>query len=127
MAVHMPARVPSGKMHAHGTGGGMKGNIYAKTDKGREEIATRKYRLPAKLRGLLLMVDGQRSLETLANNVGLVDENVAFLLQDGYIALVATVTPPEPVAPSSPAVPAPLQAELSPVSMHDIYSSRVRY
>jgi hypothetical protein len=76
---------------------------------------------------LLLMVDGQRSLQTLANNVGLVDDNVAFLLQDGYIALVATVAPAEPAAPSSPAVPAPLQAEVSPVSMHDIYSSRVRY
>lgn len=102
----------------------MKGNIYAKTDKGREEIATRKYRLPAKLRGLLLMIDGQRSLEALANNVGLVDDHVAFLLQEDYIALTVMPAPPEPAAPSPLA---PLQAEASTVSMHDIYSSRVRY
>jgi hypothetical protein len=105
----------------------MKGNIYAKTDKGREEIATRKYRLPAKLRGLLLMIDGQRSLEALANHVGLVDDHVAFLLQEDYIALVAMPAPPEPAAPSPIAEPASPQAEASTVSMHDIYSSRVRY
>jgi len=105
----------------------MKGNIYAKTDKGREEIATRKHRLSAKLRGLLLMIDGQRSLEALANHVGLVDDNVAFLLQGQYIALVARPAPSEPAAPSFTAQPAPPPQEATPVSMHDIYSSRVRY
>jgi hypothetical protein len=73
------------------------------------------------------MIDGQRSLETLANHVGLLDDRVAFLLQGEYIALVASLAPPEPEAPASPAQPAPPQEETSPVSMHDIYSSRVRY
>lgn len=105
----------------------MKGTIFAKTDKGREEIATRKHQLPAKLRGLLLMIDGQRSLETLANHVGLVDDHVAFLLQGEYIALVARLAPPEPEAPVSPDQTVPPQEEARSVSMHDIYSSRFRY
>lgn len=65
-------------------------HIYDKTDKGREEIATRKYRVPAKLRSLLLMIDGHRPLEVLRNNfgpLGLTMDQVNELLRDEYIFL----------------------------------------
>ena len=66
-------------------------HIYDKTDKGREEIATRKYHLAAKLRALLVMIDGHRPLEVLMKNfgaLGLAQENVVELLGEGYINLV---------------------------------------
>lgn len=66
-------------------------HIYDKTDKGREEIATRKYHLPAKLRALLVMMDGHRPLEALTKNfgaMGLSSDNVLELLKDEFIVLV---------------------------------------
>ncbi len=66
--------------------------IYDKTDKGREEIATRKYQVPPRLRTLLVMIDGRHSLESLLNNfagLGLSAENVDELLRQEYITLVS--------------------------------------
>ena len=66
-------------------------HIYDKTDKGREEIATRKYHVPAKLRALLVMIDGHRALEVLMKNfgpLGLSQDNVTELLADEFIALI---------------------------------------
>ena len=37
------------------------GAVFAKTDKGREEISQRSYGLPPRLRALLVMIDGQTS------------------------------------------------------------------
>ena len=79
-------------------------HIYDKTEKGREEIATRKYHLAAKLRALLVMIDGRRPLEVLMKNfgaLGLSQENVTELLGEGYISLVDAGEPeatPEPLA-----------------------------
>jgi hypothetical protein len=109
----------------------MLGNIYEKTDKGRAEIATRQNRLPARLRTLLLLIDGKRPLGSLANNFGppdLTAENAAILLRADLIALVrapvvAAAPAPAPVA----AVAAPRDVAAAPVNMHDIYSSRRRY
>jgi hypothetical protein len=66
--------------------------IYDKTDQGREEIATRKYQLPPKLRTLLVMIDGRHTLESLLKNfavLGLSKDNVDELARQGFIALVA--------------------------------------
>lgn len=74
-------------------------HIYDKTDKGREEIATRKYHIPAKLRSLLVMIDGHRPLEVLMKNfgpLGLTAEHVTELLRDEYIFL-ADAGAPDPV------------------------------
>lgn len=104
----------------------MNGNVYAKTDKGREEIATRKNQLPARLRSLLLMIDGQRALESLP---GVNDENVAILLQGDYIVLnAAEVAPPPKTAltPAPKASAAPRPAPTGQANLHDIYSSRYR-
>jgi hypothetical protein len=82
--------------------------IYDKTDKGREEIATRKYQVPPKLRTLLVMIDGRHSLESLLKNfavLGLSKDNVDELAQQGFIALVRGAGQPE--APEADAPPPP--------------------
>ena len=74
-------------------------HIYDKTDKGREEIATRKYHIPAKMRSLLVMIDGHRPLEVLMKNfgaMGLSVDNVSELLRDEFIFL-ADAGAPDPV------------------------------
>ena len=83
-------------------------HIYDKTDKGRDEIATRKYHVPAKLRSLLVMIDGHRPLEALMKNfgpLGLGPEHVIELLNDDYIALIDDGEP-EPVAETAAHKPA---------------------
>jgi hypothetical protein len=44
--------------------------IYRKTDLGRAEIETRALRLPPRLRTVLILVDGKRSLAEIAPLVG---------------------------------------------------------
>jgi hypothetical protein len=70
----------------------MNTSIYAKTDKGREEIATRQFQLAPKLRTLLVMIDGRQSLGSLMEHVagiGLSEESVDSLLRDEYITLIS--------------------------------------
>lgn len=82
-------------------------HIYDKTDKGREEIATRKYHIPAKQRSLLVMIDGHRSIEVLMKSfgpLGLTVDNVTELLNDGLIVLVDDGVPdpgPETITPQN--------------------------
>lgn len=62
--------------------------IYEKTEKGREEIATRKYRLPLKLRTLLVMIDGEKTSGKLLQEMapfGLNDDSLNELITQGYI------------------------------------------
>jgi hypothetical protein len=87
----------------------MKAYIYDKTDKGRDEIATRKYHLAAKMRTLLVMIDGHRPLEALMKNfgsLGLTEDNVTELLAEGYIVLIDAGPEPEVEAPPVARVPA---------------------
>ena len=115
----------------------MAGDVYAKTSKGRDEIATRKACLPARLRSLLLMIDGQRSLTALASALGPVEQmnaHAAVLLEGGLVELLAMVAEPEaalvieaavPAVPAVPVAPPAVQGSAPvKVSMHNIYSSR---
>ena len=80
-------------------------HIYDKTDKGREEIATRKYHVPAKLRALLVMIDGHRPLEVLMKSfgpLGLSQDNITELLGAEYIVLIDDGEP-EPAPEVAPA------------------------
>lgn len=66
--------------------------VYDKTEKGREEIATRKYQLPPRLRTLLVMIDGRNPLDTVLKNIaglGLNGESVNLLVANEYIELVS--------------------------------------
>ena len=62
--------------------------IFDKTDKGRDEIITRKYRLASRLRTLLVMVDGKITQDELLSKVaglGLNQLNLDELVRDGFI------------------------------------------
>jgi hypothetical protein len=91
--------------------------IYDKTDKGREEIATRKYQVPSKLRTLLVMIDGRRSMEVLSKNfagLGQADDAIHALLSEDYITLVgggAAANEPD-LAPAAPRPPASARARM---------------
>ena len=41
--------------------------VFSKTDKGQDEIATRQNRLPARVRTMLITVDGLRSVQELVS------------------------------------------------------------
>jgi hypothetical protein len=62
--------------------------IFDKTDKGREEIISRKYRLASRLRTLLVMVDGKQSGDDLlakVSSLGLNQASIDELEQKGFI------------------------------------------
>lgn len=66
--------------------------ILDKTDKGREEIATRKYRLALRLRTLLLLIDGKHTAEEILKQVsalGLNEQSVNELLDNGFVQAIA--------------------------------------
>jgi len=62
-------------------------SVLSKTDKGAEEIATRKYKLDAKLRALLIMVNGTASVAQLAQKFPGMDiqQPLVQLEKDGYV------------------------------------------
>lgn len=64
-----------------------------KTDKGREEIDHRRYKLAGKQRTLLILVDGTRSLEDLTNDgrkLGAPDDALILLLREGFVTAVTS-------------------------------------
>jgi hypothetical protein len=74
--------------------------VVDKTDKGRREIATREYRLSARLRALWLLVDGRKgSTELLdqAIKLGLGPEHLEQLRERGLICAAASSTADEPL------------------------------
>lgn len=65
--------------------------VYAKTDIGHEEITSRTRRVPARVRTMLIMVDGRRSVAELLNNSPAPAESQAHLealVEGGFIAPV---------------------------------------
>lgn len=83
--------------------------VYDKTDKGREEIATRKYQVPARMRTLLVLVDGRRPLEWLLSNVaglGLTQQSIDDLLAQDFIRALPGTAPVE----AEPVTPGPASA-----------------
>ena len=76
--------------------------IYTKTPAGRQELAERTRKLPARLRRLLVMVDGRKSAQALISELaatGLTDESLNELLLAGLIEL-NTVEPPPAETPN---------------------------
>ncbi len=64
--------------------------IFRKTAKGQAEIETRAHRLPPRLRGALILVDGHRSETDLAKLIPLDPETtLATLLAEGFIDVFA--------------------------------------
>lgn len=72
----------------------MLAKLYQKTDKGREEIATRQYQIDSRLRPLLVTINGTADTnELLARFAGNgMDEECFFYLEsEGFIEAIATV------------------------------------
>jgi len=79
--------------------------ILDKTDKGRDEIATRKHGLPPRMRTLLVLIDGKHTEEALLKQVagiGMSEQNVNELIEAGFVAAREV-----PAAPASPAAKQP--------------------
>ena len=78
----------------------MSTTIYDKTDKGREELSTRKYQLAPRSRSLLVLVDGKQTAADLLKKIaglGLNQQSIQDLLDQEFIAIsqsVATNTAP---------------------------------
>jgi hypothetical protein len=84
--------------------------IYDKTDKGRDEIATRQHRLAPRLRTLLVMIDGRRSDGALLAGLaplGLGADDLATLLAQDYIRLSRRDAVPLAAPPLEDAAPVP--------------------
>jgi hypothetical protein len=81
-------------------------DIYAKTEKGEEEMKSRKYKLPQAMRSLLIMIDGTMSVGAFlsqATALGNVSTMLAELEQQGFIKK----TEKKPVAPAAPTSASP--------------------
>jgi hypothetical protein len=104
-------------------------DVYQKTAKGSEAIATRQHGLSPKARSLLILIDGKRSVEALCKlSGGALAEAEAFLrslLDSGCIAQAAA-SPRAPAASvaTPPTRPAPDGA--APVSLADAQRYAVR-
>lgn len=62
--------------------------VFQKTDKGREEIAKRTYRLPARVRSMLILVDGRRSAAQLLDqgrHFGDAEQFLRDLVEGGFV------------------------------------------
>ncbi|MGB6054963.1 MAG: hypothetical protein WBG17_06960, partial [Burkholderiaceae bacterium] len=80
--------------------------VFDKTDKGREEIATRSHHLAPRLRTLLVLIDGKHSVDDLLAKVagiGLNEQSVAELLEGGFIREAGTAASTASAAHPSPA------------------------
>lgn len=89
-----------------------KDTIYQKSAKGIEAMATRQHGLPPRLRSTLILVDGKRSFQELANlaaTFGDAEQLLSQLSADGFIeeASGAVAVPsPSPAPTATPAAPA---------------------
>jgi hypothetical protein len=103
--------------------------IYRKTAKGQAEIETRAHRLPPRLRGALIMVDGQRSVEDLAKLVpGDAAGSLEQLLADGFIDVFAVLADRPALVPMPVAAPAATRKSApDPGSLEATKRDAVRY
>lgn len=70
--------------------------VYLKSDKGRAELSTRRDGLSARLRALLVQVDGRHSAQDLAERNGGADiyERLQQLIDGAYIVAVESTAKP---------------------------------
>lgn len=66
--------------------------VYCKSEKGLDEMASRKYGLSLKLRSVLIMIDGKRpfgDLAKMAATFGSAEEILSHLLEGGYVEAIS--------------------------------------
>jgi hypothetical protein len=107
----------------------MMDRVFDKTDKGREEIATRRYQLAARLRSILLMVDGKQSGEALLQKyagIGVSAQVLQDLIDQGYISARAE-SPSAAAAPVETAAPPPQSKEAPLVAVPTLAPGQTQY
>ncbi len=95
------------------------GDLFDKTDVGLQELRTRAGGLPPRLRSLLILVDGRRTLAQLqaaAGQIGAPADALEQLLQRGLMALRSpgAAVPPQAAATASEHVDLPLETPAAP-------------
>jgi hypothetical protein len=108
--------------------------IYDKTEKGREEIATRKHQLNPRLRTLLVMMDGRNSIDNLlakVGSLGLSEDSFHELLANDFIALAGVPggstgkAAPKPLRPPHPPAPVADPAQQF-RALYDFYNQTIK-
>jgi hypothetical protein len=101
--------------------------VFVKTDKGREEIESRTYRLPFTQRTVLIMVDGIKNADALSAVRPDAQATLDTLLEAGFIAVAgaAVGSSVETVASSAPPVVASTAAAI-PSTTFNLGESRKR-
>lgn len=95
--------------------------VLAKTVKGTEEVKSRAHGLAARLRSVLIMVDGNSTVADYAARFAAIpgiEGSLQMLLDQGYVEARASAAPPPaaraaagpPPAPQAPGAPTPLPA-----------------
>lgn len=77
--------------------------VYSKTEQGQQEVATRAHHLPSRVRAMLIMVDGKRSVEQLLTGHPAPDdalEQLRQLAEGGFIEAAAASSPAPAAAPT---------------------------
>jgi hypothetical protein len=106
--------------------------VYAKTSQGSDEIATRRHGLSMRVRQLLILIDGRRSVADLGRMMPDTElrANLALLLDQGFVAVAVAGVPPPAVpigagadAPAAPPLQLAPQAP-PPAQGHDLESVR---
>lgn len=94
------------------------GVIFAKTPKGLDEVASKSGGLTPRIRRVLIMVDGKRTVDDLRGMLQADDlqHTLGILEEDGYIAMAASSAPPEPLPSITafgdlPATPDPIRLQ----------------
>lgn len=85
-------------------------DVYIKTEKGAEEIQSRTYKLAQKMRSLLIMIDGTKSIGGLmdsATALGDVGSMLVALEEQGFIKKRIDAPKPRPAQQPQAAAPAP--------------------
>jgi len=97
---------------------GQKGTVYQKSGKGTQALASRDAALTPKLRSMLILVDGKRTVEELAKLAAMLGDPEQLLAQLAQLEMVqpcASASAPAPLAASS--APAPLAASSAPAPL----------
>lgn len=98
-----------------------------KTEKGREEIATRKYHLSPRLRTLLLLIDGKHPIEELLDKlagIGMTEDNLRELIDGEFVYDTSPPPPPEPEPPSEQETASKEQQQLD--ALYAFYTDTIR-
>lgn len=94
--------------------------VYQKTAKGQNEVETRAYRLPARARAVLILVDGKTSAKKIVQALRHLPQAQGYLsdlIKEGFIAPLATAAPAGEGSRSRHTAPTPPPAGPPPVSL----------